>query len=140
MGKLLIFSAPSGSGKTTLVRELMKRFPRIEFSVSATSRTPRGAEQNGRDYHFVSPDEFRRLADEGAFVEWEEVYPGTSYGTLRSEVEAIWERGNICAFDVDVVGGIRLKSIFGSDALTRDCICVMATLLSCISRSLCGRP
>jgi guanylate kinase len=118
MGKLLIFSAPSGSGKTTLVRELMKRFPRIEFSVSATSRPPRGAEVNGRDYHFVTPDEFARMAGENAFVEWEEVYPGCSYGTLRSEVEAIWARGNVCAFDVDVVGGIRLKSIFGDDAMS----------------------
>lgn len=118
MGKLLIFSAPSGSGKTTLVRELMKRFPRIEFSVSATSRAPRGAEQNGRDYHFVSQNEFRRLVEQGSFVEWEEVYAGTCYGTLRSEVEAIWERGNICAFDVDVVGGIRLKNIFGADGLS----------------------
>ena len=118
MGKLLIFSAPSGSGKTTLVRELMKRFPRIEFSVSATSRPPRGAEQNGRDYHFVSPEEFRKLVNEGAFIEWEEVYEGTSYGTLRSEVEAIWARGNTCAFDVDVVGGIRLKKIFGEDAMS----------------------
>ncbi len=89
MGKLLIFSAPSGSGKTTLVRELMARFPRIEFSVSATSRTPRGAELDGRDYHFVSPEEFRRLVDAGEFVEWEEVYAGTCYGTLGREVEAI---------------------------------------------------
>jgi guanylate kinase len=118
MGKLLIFSAPSGSGKTTLVRRLMARFPRIEFSVSATSRPPRGVEEHGRDYPCVSPDEFRRLVDEEAFVEWEEVYEGCSYGTLRSEVEAIWERGNVCAFDVDVVGGIRLKSIFGDDALS----------------------
>ncbi len=86
--------------------------------MSATSRAPRGAEVNGRDYHFVTPGEFRRLVDEGAFVEWEEVYPGTSYGTLRSEVEAIWERGNVCAFDVDVVGGIRLKGIFGDDAMS----------------------
>jgi guanylate kinase len=118
MGKLLIFSAPSGAGKTTLVRETMARFPRLEFSVSATSRQPRGAEVNGRDYHFVSPDEFRRLISEGAFVEWEEVYEGTCYGTLRSEVEAIWARGNVCAFDVDVVGGIRLKGIFGDDAMS----------------------
>ncbi len=118
MGKLLIFSAPSGSGKTTIVKELMERFPRIEFSVSATSRAPRGSEVNGRDYHFVTPEEFHRLVGEGAFVEWEEVYPGTCYGTLRSEVEAIWERGNVCAFDVDVVGGIRLKGIFGDDAMS----------------------
>jgi guanylate kinase len=118
MGKLLIFSAPSGSGKTTLVRELMKRFPRLEFSVSATSRAPRGAEVNGRDYHFVSPDEFSRLVAEGAFVEWEEVYAGTCYGSLRSEIEAIWARGNVVAFDVDVVGGVRLKSIFGDNAMS----------------------
>jgi guanylate kinase len=94
----------------------MSLFGRIEFSVSATSRPPRGAEVNGRDYHFVSPEEFRRLVDAGEFVEWEEVYAGTCYGTLRREVEAIWARGNTCAFDVDVVGGIRLKKIFGEDA------------------------
>jgi guanylate kinase len=117
-GKFLIFSAPSGSGKTTLVRELMARFPRIEFSVSATSRPPRGTEVNGRDYHFVSPGEFGRLVTENAFVEWEEVYAGTCYGTLRSEVEAIWARGNVCAFDVDVVGGVRLKNIFADSALS----------------------
>lgn len=118
MGKLLIFSAPSGSGKTTLVRRLMQRFPRLEFSVSATSRSPRGSEVNGHDYHFVSADEFRRLIDNGAFVEWEEVYAGNYYGTLRSEIEAIWERGNVCVFDVDVKGGIRLKNIFGEDAMS----------------------
>ncbi len=118
MGKLLIFSAPSGSGKTTLVRRLMQRFPRLEFSVSATSRSPRGSEVNGHDYHFVSADEFRRLIDSGAFVEWEEVYAGNYYGTLRSEIEAIWERGNVCVFDVDVKGGLRLKNIFGDDAVS----------------------
>ncbi len=118
MGKLLIFSAPSGSGKTTLVRELMKRFPNLEFSVSATSRAPRGAECHGVDYHFVTAEEFRRLIDEGRFVEWEEVYAGNYYGTLRSEMEKIWERGNVCMFDVDVIGGIRLKSIFGADAMS----------------------
>lgn len=118
MGKLLIFSAPSGSGKTTLVRELMKRFPNLEFSVSATSRAPRGTECHGVDYHFISADEFRRSIDEGKFVEWEEVYEGNYYGTLRSEVEKIWERGHVCMFDVDVIGGIRLKCIFGDDALS----------------------
>ncbi len=117
-GKLLIFSAPSGSGKTTIVRELMSRFPRLEFSVSATSRPPRGTELNGHDYHFVSPNEFRRLVEQDKFVEWEEVYPGTCYGTLRSELEAIWTRDNVCVFDVDVVGGLRLKQIFGDSALS----------------------
>lgn len=96
----------------------MARFPRLEFSVSATSRPPRGSEVNGRDYHFVSQQEFRRLVDEDAFVEWEEVYEGTCYGTLRSEIEAIRERGNVCIFDVDVMGGIRLKNIFGDGAMS----------------------
>jgi guanylate kinase len=117
-GKLLIFSAPSGSGKTTLVRELMKRFPKLEFSISATSRQPRGAECHGVDYHFVTVEEFRRAIDRGEFVEWEEVYEGNYYGTLRSEVERIWGSGNVCIFDVDVIGGIRLKTIFGDDALS----------------------
>jgi guanylate kinase len=116
--KLLIFSAPSGSGKTTLVRELMARFGNLEFSVSATSRAPRGQERDGVDYHFVSADEFRRLIAEDKFVEWEEVYAGNYYGTLRSELERIWAKGHVCMFDVDVVGGIRLKKIFGDDALS----------------------
>lgn len=118
MGKLLIFSAPSGSGKTTLVRELMSRFPQLEFSVSATSRAPRGKELHGVDYHFVTAGQFRRWIDEGLFVEWEEVYAGNYYGTLRSEMEKIWERGHVCMFDVDVMGGIRLKNIFGDDAMS----------------------
>lgn len=118
MGKLLIFSAPSGSGKTTLVRELMKRFPNLEFSVSATSRAPRGQERHGHDYHFVTAEEFRRWIAEDRFVEWEEVYENNFYGTLRSEMDKIWAKGNVCMFDVDVVGGIRLKSIFGSDAMS----------------------
>lgn len=116
MGKLIIFSAPSGSGKTTIVRELLKRFPRLEFSISATSRAPRGAERNGVDYYFLSPREFRQAIDEQRFVEWEEVYTGTYYGTLRSELERIWGKGNTILFDVDVLGGINLKRIFGADA------------------------
>jgi guanylate kinase len=118
MGKLLIFSAPSGSGKTTLVRELMARLPGLEFSVSATSRPPRGTERNGRDYHFVTPEEFAALVKADAFVEWEEVYEGTCYGTLRSELEAIHARGNSCVFDIDVAGGVRLKQLFGGDAMS----------------------
>jgi guanylate kinase len=96
----------------------MRRFPGLEFSISATSRPPRGAESDGVDYHFVTAEEFRHAIDEGKFVEWEEVYEGNYYGTLRSEVEGIWERGNVCIFDVDVIGGIRLKSIFGDNALS----------------------
>lgn len=114
----------------------MDVFPRIEFSVSATSREPRGAEVDGRDYHFVSHDEFRRLVADDAFVEWEEVYAGTCYGTLRSEVEAIWARGNVCAFDVDVVGGIRLKKIFGDAAMS---FFVMAPSTEELRRRLEGR-
>lgn len=116
MGKLIIFSAPSGSGKTTIVRELLRRMPRLEFSISATSRAPRGAERNGTDYYFLSPEEFRRAVDEGRFVEWEEVYAGTCYGTLRSELDRIWAKGNTILFDVDVLGGINLKRLFGADA------------------------
>ena len=116
MGKVIIFSAPSGSGKTTIVRELLKRFPQFEFSVSATSRSPRGCERHGCDYHFMTHEEFMQAVAENRFVEWEEVYQGTCYGTLRSEVERIWAKGNIIVFDVDVVGGTNLKRIFGDDA------------------------
>ena len=116
MGKVIIFSAPSGSGKTTIVRELLKRFPQFEFSVSATSRAPRGCERHGCDYHFMTHEEFMQAVAENRFVEWEEVYKGTCYGTLRSEVERIWAKGNIIVFDVDVIGGINLKRIFGDDA------------------------
>lgn len=116
-GKLIIFSAPSGSGKTTIVHALMERFPNLEFSVSATSRLPRGTEKHGEDYYFFTPEQFRAAIDDNSFVEWEEVYEGTHYGTLRSEVERIWDKGYAILFDVDVVGGLRLKSIFGKDAL-----------------------
>ncbi len=116
MGKVIIFSAPSGSGKTTIVRQLLTHFPQFEFSVSATSRTPRGSEQNGVDYYFLSQKEFMEAVSANKFVEWEEVYSGTCYGTLRSEVERIWKKGNVIVFDVDVIGGINLKRIFGRDA------------------------
>lgn len=116
MGKLIIFSAPSGSGKTTIVRKLLERMPQLEFSISATSRAPRGTERNGVDYYFLSTEEFRKAVDEGRFVEWEEVYAGTCYGTLRSELERIWSKGHTILFDVDVMGGINLKRIFGGDA------------------------
>ena len=118
MGKLIIFSAPSGSGKTTIVRRLMQEVEGLEFSVSATSRAPRGAEQHGKDYYFLSGEEFDKLISEDSFVEWEEVYAGTKYGTLRNELERIWAKGNTILFDVDVKGGVRLKSIFGDDALS----------------------
>lgn len=136
MGKVVIFSAPSGSGKTTIVRELLKIFPQFEFSISATSRPPRGVEKDGCDYFFLSGGEFMRRVEQGAFIEWEEVYNGCRYGTLRSEVERIWAKGNVILFDVDVVGGINLKRIFGSDACS---IFVMPPSIEVLRQRLQGR-
>ena len=116
-GKIIIFSAPSGSGKTTIVKHLLTTIPSLEFSISATSRTPRGSEVNGRDYYFMSADEFRTRIKADEFVEWEEVYAGKYYGTLKSEPERIWAAGKHVVFDVDVHGGISLKKIFGDRAL-----------------------
>ena len=117
-GKLIIFSAPSGSGKTTIVRHLLKTFPdKIEFSISATSRPKRGIEENGKDYHYLSVDEFKEKIDNKEFLEWEEVYAGVHYGTLRSEVEKIWAKGKNVIFDIDVEGGLNLKNQFGDQAL-----------------------
>ncbi|MDR2936400.1 MAG: guanylate kinase [Rikenellaceae bacterium] len=117
-GKVVIFSAPSGSGKSTLIGRLLRAFPELEFSVSATSRAPRGREQDGREYYFLSGSEFRRRVESGEFVEWEEVYAGTCYGTLRSEVDRIWAGGRTIVFDIDVKGALSLKRIFGAAALS----------------------
>ena len=135
-GKLIIFSAPSGSGKTTIVKELLKVFPQFEFSISATSRAPRGTEQNGVDYFFLTQEEFRQKVSEDAFVEWEEVYNGTCYGTLKSEMERIWSKGNIIIFDVDVMGGINLKKIFGEVACS---IFIMPPSVEVLRERLIGR-
>ena len=118
MEKVIIFSAPSGSGKTTLVKHALSRFPNIAFSVSCTTRAPRGTEKNGEDYYFLSPEEFRSKIANHAFVEYEEVYSGLYYGTLKSEVERIWNAGKTVIFDVDVKGGIALKQYFGDKALS----------------------
>lgn len=118
MNKVIIFSAPSGSGKSTIVNHLLSLDLGLEFSISATSRAPRGKEQHGREYYFFSVEEFRRRIDAGEFLEWEEVYPGCYYGTLKSELERIWAKGHTVVFDVDVVGGVNIKKIFGSDALS----------------------
>lgn len=116
-GKIIIFSAPSGSGKSTIVNHLLGKFPQLQFSISATSRSPRGDEQHGKEYYFLTNEEFARRAAADEFVEWEEVYAGTSYGTLRSEVQRIWDASGVIVFDVDVRGGVNLKRIFGDSAL-----------------------
>ncbi|NPD84870.1 guanylate kinase [Lentimicrobium sp. L6] len=115
--KYIIFSAPSGSGKTTIVREMMKRGFPLEFSVSATSRTPRGNEKDGVDYHFLSLEEFNKKIKNNEFIEWEEVYAGVKYGTPKSELDRIFSEGKLPIFDLDVVGGINLKKLLGKNAL-----------------------
>jgi len=117
-GKALIFCAPSGSGKTTIVKHLLETNTDLGFSISASTRDRRGrTEQNGKDYYFLTPDEFKHKIDEGAFIEWEEVYEGNFYGTLKTEIERIWQAGKNVIFDVDVKGGLALKKYFGDKAL-----------------------
>lgn len=117
-GKAIIFSAPSGAGKTTIVRHLLSISSlRLSFSVSATSRPKRGKEEDGKDYYFLSASDFQTRVKNGDFLEWEEVYKEQYYGTLKSEIERIWQSGYNVIFDVDVVGGLNLKKIFGENAL-----------------------
>ena len=117
-GKCIIFSAPSGAGKTTIVQHLLAVNNEIEFSISATSRNMRSHEIDGKDYHFLSAEEFKNHINENKFVEWEEVYSDNYYGTLKSEMERIWKERKHVIFDVDVMGGIKLKSIFGDKAFS----------------------
>ena len=116
-GKCVIFSAPSGAGKTTIVHYLLKQNLGLEFSISACSREPRSNEVNGRDYHFLGLEGFKNKIEQEAFVEWEEVYTDNFYGTLKSEIERIWSHGKTVIFDVDVIGGLNIKRIFGEQAL-----------------------
>ncbi len=118
-GKLLIFCAPSGSGKSTLVQWLIKEHPELNlrFSISCTTRQPRGTEQNGVEYFFITPDEFRQKIAEDAFVEYEEVYTDKFYGTLKSQVQTQIERGENVMFDIDVKGGCNIKRLYGDEAL-----------------------
>ncbi len=116
-GKLIILSAPSGAGKTTIVKHLLQQDFNLEFSISATNREPRNGEIHGRDYYFLSPEEFLRKVENNEFLEWEEVYKGNRYGTLKSEVERIRNLGKNVIFDVDVIGGINIKKQFGDEAL-----------------------
>lgn len=135
--KLVIFSAPSGSGKTTLVRHLLQQEElRLSFSISATSRKPRGTEEHGKDYYFLSEDEFKQKVINGDFLEWEEVYSGTKYGTLISEVERIWNEGKTVIFDMDVVGGLNLKALYGDKALS---VFVMPPSIEELEKRLRGR-
>ena len=117
-GKLIIFSAPSGSGKSTIVNYLLEQGVPVEFSISACSRAPRGEEKHGEHYYFLSPEEFRAKVAVDEFLEWEEVYEGRYYGTLRCEVERIWAKGKQVIFDIDVVGGVNLKKQYGDQALS----------------------
>lgn len=116
-GKLIVFSAPSGSGKTTLVKHLIKHHPNLGFSISATSRAPRGQEVDGKDYYFLSQKEFSQKIANNTFLEFEEVYQGVFYGTLKTEVERLWEEGNHVLFDIDVQGGLNIKSKYPKQTL-----------------------
>ncbi|SHL64928.1 guanylate kinase [Flavobacterium xanthum] len=117
-GKLIVFSAPSGSGKTTIVRHLLsKEDLNLEFSISAASREPRGDEVNGKDYYFMSTEEFKKHIKNEDFLEWEEVYRDNFYGTLKTEVERIWAKGKNVIFDIDVSGGLRIKHKFPEETL-----------------------
>ena len=136
-GKIIILSAPSGSGKSSIISKIIDRPDlRLGFSISATSRHPRGAERHGVEYYFLSPEEFAAKVDAGEFVEWEEVYAGTCYGTLRSEVERVTSSGGNLIMDVDVKGGVRLKEIFGDEALS---IFIMPPSVEELERRLRGR-
>jgi guanylate kinase len=135
-GKLIIFSAPSGAGKTTIVHHLLTKFPELSFSISATTRELRGAETHENDYYFISKEEFLHKVARQEFVEFEEVYNGTFYGTLRSEIERIWNDGKHVIFDIDVEGGIRLKRKYEEDALA---IFVQPPSLDVLKERLSGR-
>jgi guanylate kinase len=135
-GKLIIFSAPSGAGKTTIVHHLLKKVPGLEFSISATTRKARGEEVNGKDYYFISKEEFLHRIAKKQFVEFEEVYSGTFYGTLRTEIERIWEQGKTVIFDIDVEGGLHLKRKYEDQALA---IFVQPPSLEVLKERLAGR-
>ncbi|MCP4520087.1 MAG: guanylate kinase [Cytophagales bacterium] len=117
-GKLIIFSAPSGSGKTTIVRHILEKIPNVGFSISATTRTPRGQEVDGKDYYFLSLEDFKTRVEKDEFAEYEEVYAGVCYGTLKEEIERLWKEGKDVIFDIDVKGGVNLKNLYQDKALS----------------------
>jgi guanylate kinase len=135
-GKLIIFSAPSGAGKTTIVHHLLSIIPELEFSISATTRQARGDEEDGKDYYFISLAEFTHRIAKKQFVEFEEVYTGTFYGTLRAEIERIWAKGKTVIFDIDVEGGLHLKRKYDGQALA---IFVQPPSLEVLIERLTGR-
>ena len=135
-GKLIIFSAPSGSGKSTLVNYLLQQGLDLAFSVSCTSRAPRGEEQHGREYYFLSPEEFRQRIANDEFLEYEEVYTDKFYGTLKSEVERLSEAGHTVVFDVDVKGGVNIKRYYGDRAMS---LFIQPPSIEELSRRLHGR-
>lgn len=116
-GKLIIFSAPSGAGKTTIVKEMLKQFPELEFSITATTRAKRPNEINGVDYYFISPDDFKMKIQTNEFIEWEEVYKDQYYGTLKSELKRIFSNNHHVVFDIDVYGGLNIKKQYNDQAL-----------------------
>lgn len=118
MQKAIIISAPSGAGKTSIIKQVMQKIPELAFSVSACTREKRPGEEDGKDYHFLSPDAFKEHVRQGDFVEWEEVYENLFYGTLKSELQRIWDQGKMPLFEVDIKGGLNLKQYFGNEALS----------------------
>ena len=135
-GKLIVVSAPSGSGKTTIVKEVLASGINLEFSVSACSRKPRGSEIDGKDYYFLSEADFKKKINNNEFIEWEQVYEGCFYGTLKSEVQRIWQKGNHVIFDVDVIGGLNIKKQFQEKCLA---IFIKAPSISDLENRLRGR-
>ena len=134
--KLIVFSAPSGAGKTTLVKHILSQFSNTSFSISATSRSPRGNEEDGVDYHFLSKSEFKKRINNNEFIEFEEVYGGVHYGTLKSEIENIWTNNEVALFDIDVVGGFNIKKMYPMNTLS---IFVMPPSIDTLRKRLISR-
>ena len=134
--KLIVFSAPSGAGKTTLVKHILSQFSNTSFSISATSRSPRGNEKDGVDYYFLSKSEFKKKINNNEFIEFEEVYGGVHYGTLKSEVKNIWTNNEVALFDIDVVGGFNIKKMYPINTLS---IFVMPPSIDTLRKRLISR-